>query len=146
MAIHRYKTRYGTIFHADRCKDDFGNIITARIKGRTFTGNKVTATYTLQRPAIRSLRAVARDLGSALRPRPVIVTGTIRACETQAALYKSDPNRYAHPNSTLHTQGLAIDVHTGHLNNKVRESLLRHGWHQSRPVDEPWHFSFRLTA
>lgn len=134
----KYKTRYGTVFHSERCKDDWSNI------------REVTlgpgATYKLQRPAIKSLRAVASDLGGPWSAKPVRVTGTWRSCEYQASLYAKDSSRYANPNSTLHTQGLAIDVHTGYLNAKVRDSLLKHGWHQSRPVDEPWHFSFRLTA
>ena len=138
--MEKYRTRYGTVYHSPVCKDDWDNI-------KTFSFEGVTgATYTLQRPAIRSLRAVARDLGGPWKPAPVIVTGTIRSCAQQAALYAMDPSRYANPNATLHTQGLAIDVHTGHLNDKIRKSLLAHGWHQSRPDDEPWHFSFRLTA
>lgn len=134
----KYMTRYGVVFHSSTCKDNWDNI------------KEVTlgpgATYKLQRPAIRSLRAVAKDLGGPWKLAPVEVTGTWRSCELQASLYASDHNRYAHPNSTLHTQGLAIDVNTNHLTPKVKQSLLKHGWKQARPDDEPWHFSFRLSA
>lgn len=146
MSITKYDTRYGPVFHSSVCKDDFENVVT---KSLTRIGKGgYTATYTLQRPAFRSLKAVARDLGGPFRILPVRVTGTSRTCAYQASLYAKDPNRYAHPNSTLHTQGLAIDVDMNWLNAhpKAKASLLAHGWHQSRPDDEPWHFSYRLTA
>jgi hypothetical protein len=145
--IERFRTRYGTVFHSSTCKDDWPNLATVTLVNNVVTRRKQEgATYTLQSPAIKSLRAVARDLGGPWRPQPVRVTGTIRACETQAALYASDSSRYAHPNVTLHTQGLAIDVNTNFLDERIRKSLLAHGWHQSRPDDEPWHFSYKLTA
>jgi len=146
MSIHTYGTRFGDIYHSDVCKDDFANITTKTVKRRGKGG--YSATYTLQAPAIASLRAVAKDLGGPFRQLPVKVTGTIRTCAYQMQLWLSDPNRYAHPNVTLHTQGLAIDVDMNWLNAhpEAKASLLAHGWHQSRPDDEPWHFSYRLTA
>jgi len=77
--------------------------------------------------------------------RPIFLTGSIRSCATQERLYRSDNKRYAKPGSTLHPHGLAIDVHTGFLNTTIRDILLNHGWEQSRPDDEPWHFSFTGT-
>lgn len=143
MALHRYRTRYGTVLKADGCRDDYPNIKTV-----TIGSGRRAETYTLQAPAIRSLRVVAARLGGPWRPRAVKVTGTIRSCEYQAQLYAQDSSRYAHPASTLHTHGLAIDVDTNFLraHPEVKRMLLNHGWNQSRPVDEPWHFSFRLTA
>ena len=134
-----YKTRYGPVYHREKCKSDWRNIVTVDHK-------KPWTRYTLQRPAVKSLHAVARDLGSFWKPQWVRVTGTHRTCSFQLSKWREDPSRFASPNGTLHTHGLAIDVHTGFLNEKIRKSLLRHGWHQSRPDDEPWHFSFRLKA
>jgi hypothetical protein len=145
MAIHEYKTRYGTIYRADGCKDDYANMVTrpdVRQGGRV----RPYTHMTLQKPAMDSIRAVEKDLGGPWQVERIRVTGSIRTCELQSALYASNHTRYAHPSKTLHTHGLAIDVHTGFLNERVRKSLLAHGWHQSRPDDEPWHFSFRLTA
>lgn len=133
MAIHRGFTRWGVVYRADVCRDDWGNIV-----------EKVRDGYRLklQRPALKSYRAAEAAIG-----REIVLTGSWRACSTQAALYKQDPNRFAHPNSTLHTQGLAIDVSTAQPDQaRIREVLTRRGWHQSRPVDEPWHYSFHWTA
>ena len=142
--METYETRYGTVYHSPVCKDDWSNIVTKTVKRKGPGG--WSATYKLQEPAIASLRAVAKELGGKFRQAPVRVTGTFRTCAYQHELWVSDPSRYANPNSTLHTQGLAIDVDTTILTDKIRLTLLAHGWHQSRPTDEPWHFSFRLTA
>jgi hypothetical protein len=143
MAVKTYFSKYGRVFHSTTCKDDFKNIKTRP----PFDGEPNTG-VTLQASALRSLRAVERSLGGPFKPRHIRVTGSIRSCEQQYALWRTDPGRFAHPDTTLHTQGLAIDVYNtpDSLNNKVRKALLAHGWHQSRPDDEPWHFSFRLTA
>jgi len=144
MAVERYKTKYGTIFHRPTCKDDWKNIIT---RNRKRFGKVVPyTTMTLQEPALLSIRAVEKELSKPWKRFMVRVTGTLRTCDQQRALYASDPKRYAPPNSGLHTHGLAIDVHTGYLDDRLRKALLAHGWHQSRPDDEPWHFSFRLSA
>ena len=146
MTITRAGTRYGDVFRSSVCKDDFSNMITKTVKRRGKGGYSVR--YTLQKPAVTSLRAVARELGGPFRQMPVKVTGTSRTCEYQAALYAKDPHRYASPNGTLHTQGLAIDVDMNFLAKfpQTKRLLLEHGWHQSRPDDEPWHFSFRFIA
>lgn len=145
MAVERYDTKYGTVYHRPTCKDDWKNIKT--VVSRRKDGSEVPYTkLTLQEPAIKSIRAVEKKLSRPWKKYFVRVTGTIRTCELQASLYASDPQRYAPPNSGLHTHGLAIDVHTGYLSRKLKKALLADGWHQSRPVDEPWHFSFRLTA
>lgn len=146
MSFEQYETRYGTVFHSDHCKDDWANIVTRGPQKRFGTKVIPFTTLTLQRPAMQSLRAVEQDISGPFVRQYIRATGTIRTCEQQMALWLSDKERFAHPNSTLHTQGLAIDVHTGFLNEKLRKSMLAHGWHQARPSDEPWHFSFRLTA
>lgn len=145
MAVERINTKYGTIFHRPTCKDDWKNIVERHRERKDGTLVPYT-TLTLQEPAILSIRAVERELSRPWKKFYVRVTGTIRSCEYQAALYATDPKRYAHPNSTLHTHGLAIDVHTAYLTEKLRRALIKHGWEQSRPVDEPWHFSFKLKA
>lgn len=133
MAIHRGYTRWGVVKRADVCKDDWANIVEKPREGYKLK---------LQAPAMRSFRKAERALG-----REIKLTGSWRACSTQAALYQTDPNRFAHPNSTLHTQGLAIDVSTAQRGQKkIRRALLKRGWSQSRPVDEPWHYSFYWTA
>jgi len=139
--ITKYRTPYGTVFHSTTCKDDHPNMVTREdFDKEPFTG------MTLQQPALRALRAAERTLGHIWKPEHIRVTGSIRSCEQQRGLWLSDKSRFASPDTTLHTQGLAIDVHTGHLNDRVRKALLAHGWKQSRPDDEPWHFSFKLRA
>jgi len=144
MAVEAYKTKYGLVYHRPTCKSDWKNIIT---RSRKRFGKVVPyTTMTLQEPALLSIRAVEKELSRPWKRFMVRVTGTIRTCELQRKLYASDPNRYAPPNKTLHTHGLAIDVHTAYLDDRLRKALLAHGWHQTRPDDEPWHFSFRLTG
>lgn len=144
-------TRFGRIFYGGACRDDYATIDTYRHPDAP----KDWPTFTLQRPAIRSLIAAQRRLARKTRPKapwtwrrgvPIRVTGSFRTCEFQREKYEEDPKRFAHPDAGVHTRGLAIDVHTGQLNEAIREALLAKGWHQSRPGDEPWHFSFGVTA
>jgi hypothetical protein len=155
MAIVMKDTKYGPVFRSTQCKDDHSNIVDASIGGERAIGG--TETYKLQKPAVESLRAVADVMGRRFPwrrvKRPVKVTGTWRACAYQAQLYFSDPKRYAHPNTTLHTQGLAIDVDTHWLGSltafqlrRFRRAMAENGWSQSRPDDEPWHWSYGWTA
>ena len=145
MAVERYETRWGVVFHRPTCKDNWKNIISA--VSRRKNGDVIPYTaLKLQEPAVKSIRAVERDLSRPWKKFYVRVTGTHRTCAFQRECWNSDPVRYAPPNSGLHTHGLAIDVHTGYLSAKLKKALLKHGWHQSRPDDEPWHFSFRLSA
>lgn len=142
MSIHHYMTKYGWVNHSDICKDDWGNIVISP-KWKKPNGTVVDRNepLKLQRSAVRSIRAVEKKIGE-----QVVVTGTWRSCSEQYTLWRSDSTRYASPNVTLHTQGLAIDVNMDYLNDKMRVALLNHGWYQARPTDEPWHFSFRLNA
>lgn len=133
MAIERYFTKYGVVYHQPQCKSDWKNIVERDRNGYTLK---------LQQPAMRSFRSAEEKLG-----REIKLTGSWRSCSLQAQLYQSDTSRYAHPDKTLHTHGLAIDVSTAQPDQqRIRELLLARGWHQSRPDDEPWHYSFRLTA
>lgn len=128
------ETKYGRIFYGGPCEDDYPNM--------ELYHQRPDRVVKLQRPAIKSLKAAEERVG-----RDILLTGTgWRSCSLQAELYASDSNRYADPDVTLHTRGLAIDVSTEILNKKIKAALLDLGWHQVRPDDEPWHFSFRLTA
>lgn len=131
------KTPYGIIHHGGPCKDDYDNINIYHQKG---TGDAIK----LQGPALRSFREAENKIG-----KPIVCTGTWRSCRLQRELYSSDSSRFAHPDVTLHTRGLAIDVSTGLSflrRRRIRGALLARGWHQVRPDDEPWHYSFWLTA
>jgi hypothetical protein len=99
----------------------------------------------LQRAALRSFEAAEEALGF-----DILLTGSgWRSCASQAELYRDDPNRFAHPDSTAHCRGLAIDVSTTQSQAKlakIRKALAYRHWHQSRPVDEPWHHSFAVAV
>jgi hypothetical protein len=71
----------------------------------------------------------------------ISLTGSWRSCAIQTAGYRLNPGRFADPASSMHPQGLAIDVRNPVPAN-VRAALLASGWFQSRPDDEPWHFSY----
>lgn len=153
---------WGTVYRQDWCKDDHENMV---IYDQPPRGG---ATITLQGPAIKSFKDAEeafyrRTTGlGRWRPglppkferkngdlfRPIYLTGSIRSCNQQKLLYASDQKRFADPDKTLHTQGLAIDVHMDWLNRfpMIRTFLKARGWVQSRPSDEPWHFSFGFLA
>ena len=157
MATTQWKqTKFGRVWRlVGGCKDNWSNVETATVGGKFAVGGPET--YRLQHPAVESLRWVAKEIGAVgpfkVRSRPVRVTGSARSCSLQASLYAQDPGRYAAPWVGLHTQALAIDVDTNWqlaLDNKTewkfKRAMREAGWTQSRPEDEPWHWSFGWTA
>lgn len=152
---------WGTVYRSETCKDDHNNMT---VYDQPPRGG---ATITLQGPAVKSFKDAEdafyrKTSGTNWRPglppkferkdgtlfRPIYLTGSIRSCELQKRLFASDDQRFANPDSTLHTQGLAIDVHMVWLGKFpiIRALLKARGWGQSRPDDEPWHFSFGFLA
>lgn len=100
---------------------------------------------TLQRPALRSLTQLRRQLGL---PIFANITSDYRTQAQQAALYQQKPGLAAPPGKSLHQQGLAIDVNTGWLaqHPEVRNWLRQSGWFQFDASKEPWHFSYGRTG
>jgi hypothetical protein len=158
MAIQRIQTKYGPIFKAEQCKDDYENLVSYDQGG----GKSI---ITLQGPAIKSLKDAELALYRRLHPvkarwrkrrgkEPgrefiLVLPGSKRSCSLQASLHARDPNRFAAPNVGLHTHGLAIDVSQAQKRRKLTLTyrvLAARGWNKSRPIDEPWHMSFHLTA
>lgn len=149
----RQHTKYGDVFEPDGlCHDDYPNIHTA-------DQDRNQGLVKLQDPAMRSFHACERRLFVVLHPLKarmkkykhrvitIHVTGSWRSCALQTQLWRDDPQRFADPATTLHPRGLAIDVNTGmRWQRLIRRILLSHGWNQSRPDDEPWHFSYHFTA
>jgi hypothetical protein len=127
---------WGSIRCGGPCRDDYGRIVAFQNRGGQI--------LRLQSAARDSYLAAERRIGFA-----ILVTGSLRSCEQQADLYRSDPQRFANPNTTGHTRGLCIDVSTNlsrWRQGRLRRALLARGWHQSRPVDEPWHYSFGIEV
>jgi hypothetical protein len=138
------RTPYGVIHYGGVCKDDYPNI---ELYDQPPKGGSPVK---LQAAAIRAFKAAERRYGKRTRPkigwRAIPLTGSWRSCAYQAELYRSDPNRYASPNGTLHTRGLAVDVSTSAPNQAIiRAALKAEGWHQARP-DEPWHYSYFVAG
>ena len=128
------KTEYGTIHYGGVCKDNYQNIVLFHQNGGQ--------TVKLQKPAMDSFKAAS------VKVKGIPLTGSWRSCAYQAQLYASDSNRYASPNGTAHTRGLAIDVSTAISFLKKRaihRALTARGWHQAR-ADEPWHYSFGVNV
>jgi len=147
MNVERKETRFGTVARlVGGCKDDWKNIATSRYyrKPSGLIRRRLRVVpITLQKPALDALRKAEERAGC-----EITVTGSIRSCALQAELYARDAKRYAPPSVGLHTQGLAIDQN---MNNQTarpetKAALLHVGFTQSRPEDEPWHFSFGWTA
>lgn len=146
------RTPYGIIHYGPECKDDYKNFVTYNQAGPH-------TIITLQRPAMKSFWAAeiryAKKLGwsdkrieeNGGRGRAILVLpGTNRTCETQLRLWREDPDRYAHPDTTGHTRGLALDLDQRQPNlNIIHRALKEEGWEWVRPDDEPWHCSYFVT-
>jgi hypothetical protein len=127
---------WGRIICGGKCRDDY-----ARLEVYHQTDER---SIILQRAALKSFRDAEDKLGF-----KIWLTGSIRSCDVQARLYRSDPNRFARPDTTGHTRGLCIDVSQNQSPKRLRDidkALSYRGWHQSRPIDEPWHYSFGIQV
>lgn len=92
--------------------------------------------------AMRGFRDAERRAG-----RHIVLTGSYRTCAKQRADHASDPGRFADAGESAHPDGRAIDVaNIGSNIATVRPHLLAAGWTQARAGDEPWHFSYGVTA
>lgn len=132
FTIHPYRP----IICGGKCRDNYDRIETQPYG----TNGRLTAT--LQRGAMTSFleasAAVKRETG-----HEIALTGSIRTCAQQTALYAKEPGRFAPPDLTFHTRGLAIDVSTEQDDqDTIAKALTRRGWFRARPADEPWHWSF----
>ncbi len=129
--------RWGRIICGGTCRDDYARIeIYHQVPGVRYVK--------LQRAALHSFQAAEQVLGF-----PILLTGVAwRSCAVQRSLWLSDKARYAHPDVTAHTRGLAIDVDQGQSAvrlAKIHKALIYRHWHQSRP-DEPHHLSFGIET
>lgn len=124
------------------CNDSYD-----RIEHHTGVGGQI---ITLQHAAMESFLAASAAVAARRAPKALIIcTGTARACSYQASLYRSDPTRYANPDTSAHCRALAIDVSMNQSARQLRlihKALMARGWHQARPSDEPWHFSFGIEV
>jgi hypothetical protein len=97
--------------------------------------------------AADSLKRINEALGYT-----VANVGAYRSYATQAALYASNPNRFAHPSKSLHVVGLAIDVNASMMKNEdLVAAFTKEGWHRARwgpgtSNDEEWHWSYGVTG
>lgn len=147
MAIESKETRFGKVFRLNGgCKDDWKTIATSRYYRKTsglIRRRLRRVPITMQKPALDALRRAEERAGT-----EITVTGSSRSCEFQAALHARDSARYAAPSVGLHCQALAIDQNMENQTHspETKEALLHVGFTQSRPSDEPWHWSFGWTA
>lgn len=151
MALETKSTPFGDVYRlVGGCKDDYSNIVDMefyRKPSGVVRLRRRVQTITCQRPMAKALRAVEAACGF-----EVVVTGSARTCEFQAALYRKDPKRYAPPSVGLHCQALAIDTNTDWrtaLTDEQERDFVRwmkhFGFTQAR-ADEPWHWSYGWTA
>lgn len=141
--MSRIKTPYGGIYYGGSCYDDYATI-------ETYDQEISDRPVKLQGPAMRAFKAAERRYGKRRKTgwRAIPLTGSWRSCEYQADLYASDPDRYASPDKTGHTRGLAIDVRNdlGLIAKfRIRRALRAEGWKQARS-DEPWHHSYWISV
>lgn len=135
------KTPNGIIYYGGACRDNYRNFEKYDQGG----GHTI---FFLQRPAMKAFKAAEERYRRKTNPNKFInvLPGTNRTCSLQTSLYRSDSNRYAAPQYTGHTRGLAIDVSQAQSNlQMIYTALLNEGWKKSRPDDEPWHLSYWVT-
>ena len=136
------KTPYGVIHSGGVCKDNYLNI---KLYDQPPAGGSPVK---LQGPALRAFKAAEVRYGkrTGRKWRAIPLTGSWRSCVYQASLYAKDRRRYASPDGTLHTRGLAIDVSTSAPNQSLmRAALKAEGWVQARS-DEMWHYSYFISG
>ena len=141
----KIKTPNGIIFYGGPCKDDYENM---EVYDQPPEGQGLI--LKLQSPAMTAFKAAevrfGEQTGRPAKWRPILVLpGTNRTCSTQRTLRARDPGRYADPDVTGHTRGLAIDVSQAQPRvnlDIIHECLTAEGWERVRPDDEPWHYSF----
>lgn len=98
----------------------------------------------LDKAAAASKARIDRKLGYVVPPASA--NDAYRPYATQAAGYARDPERYANPNKGLHVVGLAFDIHSDFNTPEVYNAFRQEGWHQTRPGDEPWHWSYGVRG
>ncbi|MGH2634560.1 MAG: hypothetical protein ACRDHU_00170 [Actinomycetota bacterium] len=138
-------TPTGVIHYGGPCRDDYDNI---EVYDQPPEGG---SPIKLQKAALEAFRGAERAYGVATdRPsgeRRIQLTGSWRSCSYQRELFAKDPARYADPDVTGHTRGIAIDVSTAVPNPELIARCLReNGWTRTRPDDEPWHWSYGVTV
>ncbi len=69
-----------------------------------------------------------------------------RPIAVQAQGYANNPSRFASPEKGLHVVGLAFDIHSDYNKPDVYQAFREEGWHQTRPIDEKWHWSFGVRG
>lgn len=141
------QTPTGVIHYGGVCRDNYENIT---LYDQPPPGG---APIKLQQAALRAFRNAERDFAPRWskkrkrQGRPIRLTGSWRSCAYQRELYHRDSHRYAHPDTSAHTRGLAIDVSTAQpRQRRIKRVLRKHGWKQVRPDDEPWHWSYWITS
>lgn len=115
--------------------------------GTSHMGNRPLLKWgnaTLAKRAMWALLRASEDFGS-----PIQVTDSYRDRATQAGAYARKPGLVAPPGSSLHEEGLAIDVngdvYGGYASQRYQRlsaALQKAGWHQFDPEIEPWHWSY----
>jgi hypothetical protein len=138
-------TPTGVIFYGGPCRDDYDNI---ELYDQPPEGS---SPIKLQAPALKAFRAAEKAYGVAtdrpIEDRPIKLSGSWRSCAHQKELFASDSDRFADPDITGHTRGIAIDVSTAIPNQDIiAECLADNGWTRTRPDDEPWHWSYGVTV
>lgn len=150
------KTEYGFVYYGGACRDDYPNF-------RTYDQGGGHTIVTLQKPALLALLEAqvkfarlsgwskeriqrnqhAIDGKKYPEGRPIaVLVGTNRSCSTQTRLYQEDSSRYAAPQFTGHTRGIAIDVNQEQDDlGDANDALFSAGWRRVR-ADEGWHWSY----
>jgi hypothetical protein len=106
----------------------------------------------LQAPALKAFKAAEARLG---HKRIIKITGVgYRSYDLQLDLWRDDPGRFAHPDTSMHVEADAVDVDQSQRFRfktvaqtlaLIKNALEAEGWHYAVP-GEPWHASFHLSG
>lgn len=160
MTKQSIDTHYGTIYVSSPGPTSrYGNVnVLKRSKGKPalpgFVYTESAGDVVLQGPALRAFReaerrATPRRLRKKGKIKPIILTGVgFRDYDVQRDLWLSDPGRFAHPDGSMHVEGLAVDIHSGQSalrRYRIKKALLLVNWHY--PLGrEPWHASYTVSG
>ena len=108
----------------------------------------------LQGPALRAfkaaeVRATPRRMRRRGKVKPILITGVgYRSWSSQYILWKSDDQRFANPDSSMHVEALAVDIdmtQSTARRYRIKKALLLEGWHYA-VSGEPWHASYTVSG
>jgi len=143
-----FDTPYGVVhvrYPGPKNDPPYGNLVTYK---------RDVGDVRLQASAMKSfkaaeLAATPRRMRRKGKVLPILITGVgYRSWQYQYDLWRSDDQRYANPDTSMHVEADAVDIDMNQSvlrRARIAYQLKKRGWHYA-VSGEPWHTSFRVAG